>query len=61
MELNISLACLICDEPVRLNEIETKRFKYDMHVNSKICDKCKKAILHYRKELEEKANNGSNT
>ena len=54
MELNISIACLVCDEPVRLEEMEVQRYKHGFHINSKICDKCKKAILHHRKELEEK-------
>ena len=54
MGINLSIACLICDEPVALNEMEQSRLNYGLDIDSKICDKCKKAILHYRKELEEK-------
>ena len=50
----LSISCLICEEPVRLTELETSRLNHGLSIHSKVCDKCKKAILHYRKELEEK-------
>ena len=50
----LSISCLICGEPVELDEMERSRLNYGLHIHSKICDKCTKAILHYRKELEEK-------
>ena len=54
MRINLSIACLICDEPVALSEMEQSRLNHGLDIHSKVCDKCKKAILHYRKELEEK-------
>ena len=52
--VTLSISCLICEEPVELNEMELARLNHGLDIHSKICDKCKKAILHYRKELEEK-------
>ena len=54
MQINLSVGCLICDQPVNLNEMERSRLNHGLDIHSKICDKCKKVILHYRKELEEK-------
>ena len=58
--VKLSIPCLICNEPVELDEMELARLDHGLGTHPKICDKCKKAILHYRKELEEKDNNGSN-
>lgn len=56
----LSIECLVCNEPVKLNELERCQFEYGHHISPKLCSKCKEAILHIRKELEEKDNNGSN-
>ena len=58
--VKLSISCLICGEPVELDEMELARLNHGLTIHSKICDKCKKAILHYRKELEEKDSDGSN-
>ena len=47
----ISKACLICGDSVELDEIETAVMMAGHHVDSKICDKCRQAILHIRKQL----------
>ena len=52
MKVNVSIACLICDEPVALNEMEQSRLNHGLYIHSKICDKCKNAILYYRRKIE---------
>ncbi|MBO5711564.1 MAG: hypothetical protein J6R47_01885 [Acholeplasmatales bacterium] len=52
--VKLSISCLICRESVELDEMELARLNHGLDIHSKICDNCKKAILHYRKELEEK-------
>ena len=52
MKINLSVGCLICDEPVELNEMEQSRLNYGLGIDSKICDKCKNAILYYRRKFE---------
>lgn len=49
--------CLICREPVRLTESELAALNYGIKTDSKICDKCKRAILYVRKQIEEKGIN----
>ena len=56
----LSIGCLVCDEPIKLNELERCQVEYGHHISPKICSKCKEAILHIRKELKQKDNNGSN-
>lgn len=43
--VRICTDCIICGEPVELAGIHD--------VGSKVCDKCKQAIMHFRKHLEE--------
>lgn len=52
MKINLSIACLICDEPVALSEMEQSRLNYGLDIHSKICDRCKNAILYYRRKFE---------
>lgn len=46
-------ACLVCGDGVRLTEEEEMCLRYGHHIDVKICDKCKQAILHIRKQVEE--------
>lgn len=48
----LCIACLICGEPVPLTENEEIRMNYGHPLNSKVCDKCRHAILHIRNQLE---------
>ena len=48
-----SKACIICGDGVRLTDEEVMSMKYGRHLETKICDKCKQAILHIRKQLDE--------
>jgi len=46
----ISKPCLICEDPVKLTDIE----EYNLRCGGtviKVCDKCKQAILHIRQSL----------
>ena len=52
MQVNISIGCLICDESVELSEMERSRLNHGLDIHSKICDKCKNAILYYRRKFE---------
>jgi uncharacterized protein YlaI len=48
----LSIACLVCGEPVVLDEQEETRLDYGLPIHSKICDKCKAAILYMRKQIQ---------
>lgn len=47
----ISTHCLICDDPIDLNEMESLHAQRGK-VSFKICDKCKSAVMKIRKEME---------
>ena len=49
---SIGVGCLICNEYVGLSEMEEKMLYASIHLNPKICDKCKAAVMKVRKELE---------
>lgn len=51
IECKICLPCIICDEAVELTEMEEARLDYGHHVGSKVCDKCKAAILYMREQM----------
>ena len=52
IEGNLSVACLICEEPIVLTEMEKSRLMYGLDIDSKVCDNCKNAILYYRRKFE---------
>lgn len=52
MNMNLSIGCLICDEPVLLTEMESSRLNHGLNIHSKICDKCKHAVLLLRNKIE---------
>ena len=47
-----SIACIICSEPVELTEMETAQLEYGHHIHSKVCDKCRMAIMYLRNQIE---------
>lgn len=49
--IHLSIACLVCGEPVTLDEQEEMRLDYGLPIHSKICDKCKAAILYMREQM----------
>lgn len=45
-------ACIICGESVELTENEVILLKHGLSIHSKVCEKCKRAILYVRNQLE---------
>lgn len=50
--IGFGVGCLICGETVPLTDNEVEMLRHNMHIHSKVCDKCKQAVLHIRKQLE---------
>lgn len=48
---HLSIAYLVCGESVVLDEQEETRLDYGLPIHSKICDKCKAAILYMREQM----------
>lgn len=48
---HLGISCLVCGEPVPLTEMEESRLRHGMSIHSKICDKCKAAVLHMREQM----------
>ena len=44
-------SCIICGEAVELTEMEEEQLRYGHYIHSKVCDKCKAAILYMRKQM----------
>lgn len=49
----LGIACIVCYEPVELTPNEEVALNYGRPIGSKVCDKCKQAILHIRKQIEQ--------
>ena len=49
----VGTSCIICGEPVLFSHDEFERFKRGLHVQSKVCDKCKAAIMQARSAMTE--------
>jgi hypothetical protein len=47
-----TMPCLICDESVDLTDDDVAAMNHGRHIRSKVCDKCKQAILHMRRCIE---------
>ncbi len=48
----IAVECIVCGESVTLDEWEVSRLDYGLPIHSKVCDKCRAAILHMREQME---------
>ena len=48
-----SKPCLVCGDDIALTEQEQIMLEHGLSIEPKICDKCKKAILKMREELED--------
>ena len=55
-EPKLCILCLVCGEGVPLTEEEEATMYYGHHVHSKVCDKCKAAILYVREQIPSKEN-----
>lgn len=50
----IGKACIVCGEPVPLNELEVAALNYGgAKIETKMCDKCRNAILFIRNMMDE--------
>ena len=47
----LCVGCLICDESVPLTEQEEIAMRYGHPIHSKVCDKCRAAILYMREQM----------
>lgn len=48
----IAIQCLICGEGVELNWVEQACVDHGRSIHSKVCAKCKAAVMKIRKEME---------
>ncbi len=48
----VGTSCIICGEPVLFSYNEFERFKRGLHVDSKVCDKCKAAVKWARIQMQ---------
>lgn len=51
IKYKICLPCIVCGESAELTKEEEVRLDYGRHVGSKVCDKCKAAILYMRDQM----------
>ena len=47
-----AVSCLICGENVPLEKFEQSRVRFGLDIHSKVCDKCREAVLEMRKRLD---------
>ena len=47
-----SIGCVICDEPVELTDNEVMAMQHGHHIHSKVCDKCRQAVLYIRQRID---------
>ena len=45
--------CIICDESVPLTQNEILSLEHGHHIHSKVCDKCKAAVLRMREQMKQ--------
>lgn len=45
--------CIICDAPIELISNEVLALEYGHHVEFKVCDECKKAIMYVKNHMEQ--------
>ena len=51
LKIRVSKGCIVCGEPVQLTEMEELLLQHGRHIDSKVCENCKKAILYIRNEM----------
>ena len=54
----LATKCIVCSESVPLTQLEEKMVCYGMTIGSKVCGKCKQAILYIRERIEREAQEG---
>jgi hypothetical protein len=50
--VRLCMPCIVCSESIPLTQEEEMSLRYGHSIHSQICDKCKQAILHIRKQME---------
>lgn len=50
---SICTSCMVCGETIELISEEQTLLRYGRSIHNKICDKCKRAILHIREQIED--------
>lgn len=48
----LSTPCMVCEDPIPSEEWEMQDFNYNHRAKTKICDKCKAAILYMREQMK---------
>lgn len=51
-KINSTAPCIICGEQVLLTDKERYTLNHGRWIDSKICDKCKKVVLHLRELMK---------
>ena len=51
--LSLGTYCIICGESVPLTQNEEMSLRYGHCIHSKVCDKCKAAVLRMREQVEQ--------
>ena len=49
---NLSMGCIICGEGVKLTDNECLALSRGHNLESKVCNKCKEAIMYMRKQIK---------
>ena len=50
----LGTSCIICGESVPLTQDDILSLEHGHHIHSKVCDKCKAAVLRMREQMEVK-------
>lgn len=50
--VSYGMPCIICGESVDLTPNEVMSLEYGSHIRSKVCDKCRSAVLRMREQME---------
>ena len=52
VESHFSVSCIICGESVKLTQDEEWSLKYGHSIGSKVCEKCRQAVLRMREQMK---------
>ena len=51
VKMQICTHCIVCNESIILSEWDETIVRFGGHIHSRMCDKCKAAILHMREQM----------
>lgn len=52
VDARIGTFCIVCNEVVLLTQEEEFALRHGHRIHGKVCDKCKRAILHIRNQID---------